>query len=73
MSLVHIVEDIKSLLVNFADDTVIGGVVNNKEERSLLQRDLNHLVKWSKSYKLCFNTVKYKVIHLGNKNAGNYL
>lgn len=62
--------DTKSLLVKFAGDTNIGGVINNKEARLPLQNNLNHLFKWSQSNKMCFNTAKWKIIHLGTRNAG---
>lgn len=35
----------KSLLIEFADDTKIGGLRNNEEERSETQSNLNLLVK----------------------------
>lgn len=35
---------VNRLLVKFAENTKIGGVVNNKEDRSQMQSDLDHFL-----------------------------
>lgn len=52
--------NIKSLLIQLADDTDIGGVVND-EDGADIQRNLNYLVNWAHSNKRCLN--KAKCIH----------
>lgn len=46
-------------------------MVNNEEDRCLLQSDLDHLVSWVKAKDMYFNMSKCKVIHLGTNNVGH--
>ncbi|CAM5079432.1 unnamed protein product [Natator depressus] len=59
-----------SVLINFADDTKLGGIANLEKDRDIIQEDLDDLVNWSNSKRMKFNSEKCKVMHLGinNKN-----
>ena len=49
----------------FADDTKIFRVVRTSEDYSVLQHDLDLLYEWSIHWKLKFNILKCKHMHLG--------
>ncbi|CAM4557273.1 unnamed protein product [Caretta caretta] len=59
-----------SVLIKFADDTKLGGIVNLEKDKDTLQEDLDDLVNWSNSNRMKFNSEKCKVMNLGinNKN-----
>lgn len=58
-------DDIKPCMVKFAVSAKVPGLVNNKEPVFSLQGNLNHLVKCFQCPKMCFNAVKYKLVHWG--------
>ncbi|XP_073537645.1 uncharacterized protein [Phyllobates terribilis] len=61
-------EGIEGKLIQFADDTKLGGIANTREERERIQKDLNKLEQWAATNRMVFNREKCKVLHLGNKN-----
>ena len=52
----------------FADDTKVGRVVENDNDREKLQEDLDKLLEWSEEWQMEFNAGKCKVLHFGSKN-----
>lgn len=60
---------ILALIKNFADDTKIAGVVEDKSQAEELQRDIDKLVTWAKKWKMQFNVSKCKVLHFGRRNG----
>ena len=61
-------DDLKSVLLKFADDTKIFREVNSLEDKEYLQNDLNMLQKWADRWLMEFNLKKCKTLHLGSKN-----
>ena len=57
------------MLAKFADDTKLGGIANNLEDRNKIQNDLDRMEHWTKSNRMKFNRDKYKVLHLGKTNC----
>ena len=55
-------------ILKFADNTKVFGSINNTDDSSKLQDDLNKLVNWSQDWQMKFNVDKCKVMHLGRKN-----
>ena len=51
----------------FADDTKIYGPVSTAQHQSM-QKDINHMMEWSETWLLRFNTTKCKVMHVGTNN-----
>lgn len=60
---------VSSMCYIFADDTKITKTVKNEEDRNILQKDLEALLRWSERWQLGFNADKCSVLHLGKKNA----
>ena len=52
----------------YADDTKIGGAVDNEVDFQSLQRDLGHLEEWAERWQMEFNADKCEVQHLGRPN-----
>jgi len=52
----------------FADDLKIMGIVNNIEQISNFQSDLDRLSDWALKWGMSFNFNKCQVLHMGNKN-----
>jgi len=61
---------VKNWILKFADDTKIFSAVNNDLDRSVLQKDLDNLLRWAEEWQMLFNVLKCKVMHLGYKNHG---
>ena len=64
--------DLTSNLVKFADDTKMSGKGNTEENCAALQRDLDILLEWSRTWGLDFNINKCKVLQVGCNNV-NYV
>ena len=60
-------ENIKSQIRIFADDTYIYRKILNPEDVNALQKDLNDLEKWEKSWSMEFHPDKCKVLRISNK------
>ena len=58
------------IISKFADDTKVGRVVANEEDREELQNEIDNLVNWTEKWQMEFNASKCKVIHFGTKNPG---
>ena len=56
-------------IFKFADDTKVLRVVNNEQDRALLQQDIDSLLEWSAEWQMLFNADKCKVMHFGRDNA----
>ena len=52
----------------FADDLKLISSVNNTEDWSKMQEDIDTLSSWASDWKMKFNAKKCSVIHFGNKN-----
>ena len=59
---------IKSSCKIFADDTKLIQAIRDMGSIEQLQKDLNAIHNWSKTWKLEFNSSKCKVLHIGKKN-----
>ncbi|PKU37309.1 rna-directed dna polymerase from mobile element jockey-like [Limosa lapponica baueri] len=55
---------IQCVLSKFAKDTKLCGMANMLDGRDAIQRDLDRLERWTRSYLMKFNQAKYKVLHL---------
>ncbi|XP_066448028.1 pendrin-like isoform X4 [Eleutherodactylus coqui] len=58
-------EGIDGKLIKFANDTKLGGIANTREEREMIQKDLENLEQWEATNRMVFNKEKCKVLHLG--------
>jgi hypothetical protein len=59
----------------YADDTKIMGRAKTREERELLQADVNACTNWARTWLMRFNIAKCKVMHVGRgekKSAQDY-
>ena len=61
-------ENIRGMFSKFADDSKIGGIV--EESYLQLQRDLDKLGQWADEWQMEFNLDKCKVMHFGRLNQG---
>ncbi len=61
-------EGLTCKISKFADDTKITGRVTTTVEKTLLQSDLDRLVKWSDKWQMAYNMNKCKVLHIGSNN-----
>ena len=57
-----------SIISKFADDTKVGRVVQNEDDRDVLQREIDNLVAWTNQWQMSFNKGKCKVLHIGKHN-----
>ena len=64
---------IKSSCKIFAEDTKIYSKVGNMADVERIQKDIDELVEWSRTWLLNFNAGKCKVMHVGARNGrANY-
>ncbi len=62
-------ENIKStILLKFADDTKVGQVIEEEEDSSALQSNLDQLCSWARKWGMRFNEAKCRVMHFGRNN-----
>ena len=59
------------IIKKFADDTKVGQVIGNDEDRKKLQEALDELGRWATDWGMAFNVKKCKVMHIGNKNPNH--
>ena len=59
---------LKSKILKFADDTKCFRRINNAEDQTILQSDLNRMANWAEESKMEFNVGKCKVVHIGRGN-----
>ena len=52
----------------YADDTKVGGIVDNEVGFQSLQRDLGQLEEWAERWQMEFNADKCDVLHFGRNN-----
>jgi len=57
---------VSSPLLMFADDIKLYRIIRSPEDCLQLQRDIDVLVQWSKTWLLSFSVNKCKVLHIGN-------
>lgn len=62
-------DKVNNLVKIFADDTKIYSIINDEEDCQAMQRDLDNLSEWSKSWQLGFNAKKCKSMHIGFNNT----
>ena len=58
---------VKNSIMMFADDTKVWTSIHKLEDQESLQRDLDRLGEWSKTWLLTFNPEKCKVMHIGHE------
>ena len=61
-------EGAEGWISKFADDTKIGGVVDEVEGCCRLQRDIDRMQSWAEKWQMEFNPDKCEVIHFGRTN-----
>ena len=61
-------DEIESFARKFADDTKAANVVETEGDARRMQRDVDKLMEWAKTWRMVFNAEKCKVLHLGRKN-----
>ena len=59
---------VESTVYLFADDTKIFKLINTRDDKETLQRDLNRLTEWSETWLLRFHPEKCKQMHIGRHN-----
>ncbi|PKU46574.1 hypothetical protein llap_3131 [Limosa lapponica baueri] len=62
-------EGIECILIKFANDTKLGGLADTPEGCGTILRDLDRLESWAEKNLMRFNEGKWRVLHLGRKNA----
>ena len=63
---------VNNLVKLFADDTKLYAVVNNEDDQTSLQNDIDSLIEWSDTWLLKFNRSKCKHLHLGRDTDSSY-
>ena len=62
---------LKHLSKLFADDCKLIGIIKELGDEQELQRDIDKLQEWAKTWQMSFNYDKCKVIHFGKNNREN--
>ena len=62
-----IAKDIKSRITFLADDCLLYYKIKTREDCNILQRDLDTLLKWTKTWGMAFNIKKCNVLSITNK------
>jgi hypothetical protein len=52
----------------YADDIKLIGVIENEEDAFEIQKEIDSMQKWAKTWQMPFNYDKCKVMHFGKKN-----
>ena len=60
------------IISKYADDTKVGGVVDEPEQIETLQNVLNRIMQWADTWQMVFNKDKCHVMHLGRKNTKHF-
>ena len=53
----------------YADDSKLIGIIKKEEDIVDIQRDINSMQDWAKTWQMSFNYDKCKVMHFGSKNV----
>lgn len=64
-------ENLNSSVIKTADNTNIGGVVNNEADRSLIQSSMDHFIRWAQANNMCFSVAQCRCSHLDTKHVGH--
>ena len=64
-------EETNSIAQMFADDTKLYRTIKDQCDQKQLQKDIDALATWARTWKLEFNASKCKILHIGNNNL-NY-
>ena len=68
-----IVQQVKSPVLQFADDLKMFRIINDASDYHQLQQDVNNLVAWANKWQLNFNVSKCHLLHLGKPHDyGSY-
>ena len=69
----EVLDLVNGFVYKFADDTKYGRVIRSEEDQRAMQEDINQLMYWAERWQMEFNSVKCKIMHLGNSNPNfNY-
>ena len=52
----------------YADDNKLIGVIEKEEDAIDIQKDIDSMESWAKTWQMTFNYDKWKVMHFGKKN-----
>ena len=52
----------------YADDSKLIGVIEKEEDAIDIQKDIDSMQSWAKTWQMTFNYDKWKVMHFGKKN-----
>ena len=58
----------QQIIKKFADDTKVAQVLNGPEDAEELQRTLDSLCEWARTWGMAFNGEKCHIMHLGLNN-----
>jgi len=68
-----IVQQVKSPVLQFADDLKMFRIIDDAANYHLLQQDVNNLVSWANKWRLNFIVSKCHLLHLGKPHDyGSY-
>ena len=62
--------EVKNLLLKFADDTKLAGIICGPEDVNRLHRDVDALVEWAERWLMRINVAKCKIQHVGRQCPG---